>query len=70
MTTHTHKHTHTQTQTHIVLTIMVPPWRLDAMAFIINDPWIRGSENGPLVSVNSELNAADTWLRIWAAEVL
>ena len=57
------------------LTSMAPPWRLVAMAFMINEPsrLLTKSEEElcPLVlSAKSVLKAADTWLRIWAAEVL
>ena len=59
----------------VALTSMAPPWRLVAMAFMINEPsrLLTKSEEElcPLVlSAKSVLKAADTWLRIWAAEVL
>ena len=41
------------------------------MAFMMNDPSrLLGSERGCVVSVKSELKAADTWSRIRAADVL
>lgn len=52
----------------------LPPERPDIMALMKNEPSkFRVSELvavEPLVSVKSELNAADTWFRICAADVL
>lgn len=52
----------------------LPPERPDTMALMKNEPSkFRVSELvavEPLVSVKSELNAADTWFRICAADVL
>lgn len=52
----------------------LPPERPDTMALMKNEPSkFRVSESvavEPLVSVKSELNAADTWFRICAADVL